>query len=87
MIDLWSSPGPFTIAELAAACRCSRGFIAKAIRTGALGVRRLGRSVRVPASAARRFALEVGAEPAAESELTEAHGEAPLRTVVDGENN
>jgi excisionase family DNA binding protein len=61
--DLWAQPGPFTVAQLAAGCACSRGFIEKAIKAGALDVRRLGRSVRIPTSEARRFALSVGIEP------------------------
>jgi excisionase family DNA binding protein len=65
MTDLWTCPGPVTVAELAAACRCSTRFIQKAIGTGTLEAVALGRVLRIRASDARRFALEVGVEPPA----------------------
>jgi hypothetical protein len=84
--DLWAQPGPFTLAELAAACRCSVRYLQKAIAAGALDVRRLGRAVRVPASEARRFALAAGAEPnrnePREPERTDAHP--ATRTLARG---
>lgn len=62
-MNLWACPGPFTVAELAAACRCSPRFIQKAIGAGTLEAVALGRVLRIRASDARRFALEVGVEP------------------------
>jgi len=66
MLDLWACPGPFSTAELAEACRCSQRFVQKAIDAGALEARRLGRLWRIPAEAARRFAMAVGAGPQVE---------------------
>lgn len=62
-MNLWRDAGPFTVLELAAACRVSAGLVRKAIREGALRACKAGRCLRIPASEARRWALEVGAEP------------------------
>jgi excisionase family DNA binding protein len=51
---------------VAAACRVSQRFVQKAIEAGNLKARRMGRLLRVPASAARAFALALGAEPPAD---------------------
>jgi excisionase family DNA binding protein len=65
VIDLWASAGPFTIDELAEVCRVSEALVRKAIKCKTLEARKLGRVVRIPASAARRFALDLGVEPSA----------------------
>jgi hypothetical protein len=72
--DLWTAPGPFLVAELAAVCRLNRRTIEKAIEAGVLRACRVGappapgrpdrRAIRIPASAARQYARDVGAEPA-----------------------
>lgn len=64
--ELWRGTGPFTTAELAAACRCSQRYVQKLIEAGALEGRRLGRVWRVPATAAQRLARDLGVEPPAE---------------------
>lgn len=61
--EFWAGPGPFTVHELAAVARVSAGLVRKSINAGSLRARRAGRAVRIPASDARRWALEVGAEP------------------------
>jgi excisionase family DNA binding protein len=63
-IDLWASAGPFFVFELADALRCSTRYVEKLIAAGTLPAVRLGRQLRIPASAARRLALEAGVEPA-----------------------
>ena len=71
MIDFWRDPGPFTVAELAKVGRCSPATVRKAIKAGAIKVRCLGRVWRIPGSEARRWALEVGAEPELPDEMRE----------------
>lgn len=63
MVDLWASPGPFLVRELADVIRCSPRYLEKLIQAGALPAARLGRQLRIPATAARRLALEAGCEP------------------------
>ena len=63
MTDLFASPGPFTVAELAAVARCSTRTVEKAIKAGAIRACKLGRVYRIPASAARAWAVSVGVEP------------------------
>jgi excisionase family DNA binding protein len=85
--DFWRDPGPFTVAELASVCRVSPGLVRKMIATGSLRVRRTGRALRIPASEARRWALEAGAEPPAVGNLAHqahhAHGEHTVKATVD----
>jgi excisionase family DNA binding protein len=61
----WSTVAPVTVAELAAVARVSPAYVRKLVDAGALEARRVGRRLRIPASAARKFALEAGAEPPA----------------------
>jgi excisionase family DNA binding protein len=61
-VTLWESPGPFSTAEVAAACRVSQRYVQKAIAAGALESRQVGRVLRIPATAARAFAVALGAE-------------------------
>jgi excisionase family DNA binding protein len=62
-VSLWENPGPFSTAEVAAACRVSQRYVQKTIAAGALEARQVGRVIRVPATAARAFAVALGAEP------------------------
>jgi excisionase family DNA binding protein len=82
-VDLWASPGPFFVAELATVLRCSPRYLEKLIRAGTLPASRLGRSLRIPASAARRLALEAGCEPTPmanqANQANGAHGDEPPR--------
>jgi excisionase family DNA binding protein len=86
-MDLWRDPGPFTVAELAAVCRVSAGLVRKAIAAGSLRAGRAGRALRIPASAARRWALEVGAEPPSVGNLAHqahhAHQAHAVKPTVD----
>ena len=61
-VDFWRDPGPFTVSELATVCRVSPGLVRKAIKAGVLHSCRAGRSLRIPRSEARRWAVELGAE-------------------------
>jgi hypothetical protein len=73
VIDLWTSPGPFTVAELAGTCRVSSRFLHKLIEADVLPACRVGpvpepgvkdrRPIRIQASVARAFALQAGVEP------------------------
>lgn len=82
-MSLWDEERPFSTAEVATACHCSQRFVQKAIDAGALDACRLGRVWRVPASAARRFALEAGAEPPSDANVAHHANDANLvRQVV-----
>jgi excisionase family DNA binding protein len=61
--EFWTSAGPFSVGELAAVARVSPSLVRKIVTAGSLRVCRAGRALRIPASEARRWALEVGAEP------------------------
>ncbi len=61
----WRSGAPVSVAELAEVCRVSPAYVRKLVDAGALEARRVGRRIRIPASAARKCALELGAEPPA----------------------
>lgn len=84
-LNLWTEPGPFTTAELAAACRVSQRYVQKAIDAGSLRACRVGRLLRIPASAARRFALELGVEAPAHlaNEAHDANRANPNRQTLD----
>ena len=52
---------PWTIAELADACRVSESYVRKCIKAGALSVHRAGRALRIAAPDALSFAADLGA--------------------------
>lgn len=60
--DLWNLPGPWSVAELALACRCSKRFLQTCIEAGALPACRVGRNFRIRGSDARAFAASAGVE-------------------------
>lgn len=77
--DFWApDSGPFTVAEVADAARCSAGLVRKAIAAGSLRACRRGRVLRVPRSEAHDFARSLGAEPPAEFLAHDAHGAHPV---------
>ena len=69
--DLWMLPGPWSVAELATACRCSKRFVQTCIEAGALPACRVGRNFRIKGSDALAFASSVGVE--APSDAHRAH--------------
>lgn len=61
--EFWTTPGPFSVSELASVARVSPSLVRKTIAAGSLRVCRAGRALRIPGSEARRWALSAGAEP------------------------
>jgi len=57
--DLFRQPGPFRVAEIAAALRCSRRYVHKIIKAGTIKAGRVGRDFRISAREARRLARMV----------------------------
>jgi excisionase family DNA binding protein len=62
-VDLFTLPGPFRVADVAAAIGCSTQYLYNCIDAGAIRVGHVGEHYRIPAAEARRLALEAGHEP------------------------
>jgi excisionase family DNA binding protein len=91
-VDFWrADSGPFAVAEVAEAARCSAGLVRKAIAAGSLRACRLGRVLRIPRSEAHAFARALGAEPPADflaHGAHHAHGAHPVeQPLAHGRTN
>jgi excisionase family DNA binding protein len=64
-LDVFTDPGPFTVAEVARVIHCSTTYLYDCILAGSLAAGRVGAHYRIPADEARRLAVEAGLKPPA----------------------